>query len=125
MAHQHVTGEDIFFLEEETIHSEAIKKLEKELAQGKTLDQACETLSRLEKPLKSVIIDDLLKIILAEYHFNEGRGLDDIALLLGITYEKIVEVKISMINELQYSFGADFQNEYSHLASFQMLKGQE
>ncbi len=115
MAHQHVTGEDIFFLEEETIHSEAIKKLEKELAQGKTLDQACETLSRLEKPLKSVIIDDLLKIILAEYHFNKGRGLDDIALLLGITYEKIVEVKISMINELQYSFGADFQNEYSHL----------
>ena len=116
MAYQHFKGEDIFFLEEDTIHAEAIKKLEKELARGKTLDQACEVLSRLEKPLQAVIIDDLLKIILAEYHFSKGRGLDDIALLLGTSYEKIAAVKAAMIQELQFSFGSDFQsNEYSYL----------
>lgn len=114
MAYQQLKGEDAFFLDEDTIHPEAIKKLEKEIARGKTLDQACEVLSRLEKPLKSVIIDDLLKIILAEYHFSKGRGLDDIALLLGVSYEKITTVKIAMIQELQYTFAVGFQHEYSH-----------
>ncbi len=115
MAYQQFKGEDIFFLEEDTIYTEAIKKLEKELAKGKTLDQACEVLSRLEKPLKSVIIDELLRVILAEHHFTKGRGLDDIALLLGISYEKVAAAKTAVIQELQYSFGADFHYEHSYL----------
>jgi hypothetical protein len=46
---------NIDFLEDDTLYEGAIKKLEKELAKGKTLEQACRVLSAVEQALKSII----------------------------------------------------------------------
>ena len=107
--------ENINFLEDDTLYEGAIKKLEDELAKGKTLEQACQVLSAVEQALKSIIIDDFLQMIIAEYHFGKGRGIDDIALLLGVPYEKVESAKAAMLMDLNQTFGAGFENEFSHM----------
>lgn len=86
--------------DEELFYEQTIRRLRLETSRGKTYDQACRILSDVEKHLHSEIEADFLKIIVAERHFGDGYGIDDIALLLDLPYAKIEEVRNHMMRDL-------------------------
>ncbi|MEW6518133.1 MAG: hypothetical protein AB1461_01845 [Thermodesulfobacteriota bacterium] len=75
--------------DDEFLYEQAVQKMRKEIAKGKTFAQACEILQELEENLRPLIQDDFLKIIIAEQHFGQGRGIDDVALFLDLPYETV------------------------------------
>lgn len=86
--------------DEELFYEQTIRRLRSETSRGKTYDQACQILSDVEKYLHHEIEEDFLKIIIAERHFGDGYGIDDIALLLDVPYGKIEELRNHMLRDL-------------------------
>lgn len=86
--------------DDELFYEQTVRRLRSEISKGKTYDQACQTLSDVEKYLHKEIEEDFLKIVIAERHFGDGYGIDDIALLLDLPYDKIEEIRNHMLHDL-------------------------
>lgn len=86
--------------DEELFYEQTIRRMRSEVNRGKTYEQACKSLSGVEKYLQKEIGEDFLKIIIAERHFGGGYGVDDIALLLDVPYEKVEEIRNHMLSDL-------------------------
>ena len=78
----------------------AVQKLRLELTRGKTYDQACDSLTDLDQSLKVFVRDEFLKTIIAEEHFGAGVEISDIALLLGLPYEKVESTLLTLLNDM-------------------------
>ncbi len=76
-------------IEDEALYEKTVLKMRQEISKGKTFDQACEILKGIDEPLRPLIRDDFLKIIIAEQHFGQGCGIDDVALFLDLPYETV------------------------------------
>ena len=86
--------------EEEILYEQAMRRLRLEIDKGRTYDQACRAISGLEQELKSEIGEDFLRVLIAERHFGEDYGIDDLALLLDIPYEKIEAIRDFMLRDI-------------------------
>lgn len=82
------------------IYDIAVKTIRKEIASGKTFNEATLALTAINQALRSIIIDDFLKNLIVDQHFNKGRGLDDLALILDLPYEKMETCRDKIVEEL-------------------------
>jgi len=103
-------------IKDNEIHYEqAVQKMRKEIAKGKTFAQACEILQDIEEYLRPLIQDDFLKIIVAEQHFGEGRGIDDVALFLDLPYETVEASKDKIMSEFDELFSGHLSPHISKM----------
>lgn len=86
-------------MEDEVLYEQTVLKMRQEISKGKTFAQACEILKEIDKPLRPLIREDFLKIIIAEQHFGQGCGLDDVALFLDLPYETVVASRETIISD--------------------------
>ena len=86
--------------DDELFYDQTIRRLRSEINKGRTYEQACKSLSEVEKYIQKDIGEDFLKIVIAERHFGGGYGIDDIALLLDVSYEKIEKLRNHMLSDL-------------------------
>jgi|GEM_PF-1353946 len=82
------------------IYENAIKQIRYALAHGRTYDQACENIHGLTTRAMAFIREDFLKIIVAEEHLGSGKTMDDLALTLGIPFERLEDAMASLLHEL-------------------------
>ncbi len=82
------------------IYDRAVKTIRKEIANGKTFNEAILALTSINEALRTIIIDDFLKNLIVDQHFNKGRGLDDLALILDLPYEKMETCRDNIVEEL-------------------------
>ena len=94
--------------EENRIYEDSMAELRSEIDSGRTFDHACECLNGIDQELRALIVDDFLKIVIAEDHFGTGKELDDIALYMGIPYETVATARDEMLQEV----GAEMANQY-------------
>lgn len=93
------------------LYDVAIRTIRQQLSKGKTFNEAIHSLQPIDNALRTIIIDDFLKNIIVDQHFNRGRGLDDLALILDVSYEKLTLCREKIVDELQLHTGekeADF-----------------
>jgi len=95
--------------EESRIYEDAIADLREETDAGRTFDRACERLDGIDPELRALIVDDFLKILIAEDHFGSGKGLDDIALCLGIPYETVETARAEMLEEVGQEMATQYR----------------
>jgi len=91
----------------EMIYEQTLRRLRLEIDKGRTYDQACKAIPDLEHDLKQEIGEDFLRIIIAERHFGEGYGVDDLALLLDVNYEKIEAIRDYMLRDIGNSLNRE------------------
>jgi len=101
--------------DDEILYEQAVKKMRKEIAKGKTFAQACEILQGIEDNLRPLIQDDFLKIIVAEQHFGQGRGIDDVALFLDLPYETVEASKDKIMSEFDELFSGHLSPHISQM----------
>jgi hypothetical protein len=101
--------------DDEILYEQAVQKMRKEIAKGKTFAQACEILQDIGKNLRPLIQDDFLKIIVAEQHFGEGRGIDDVALFLDLPYETVEASKDKIMSEFDELFSGHLSPHISKM----------
>lgn len=81
-------------------YEQAVKKMREELSQGRTYDQACNTLADISQEIKTFIREDFLKIIIAEEHFGAGIEISDIAMFLELPYEKVESARLALLKDM-------------------------
>jgi len=81
-------------------YEHAVKKLREELSKGRTYEQACDVLIDISHEMKTFVIEDFLKIIIAEEHFGAGIEVSDIALLLDLPFEKVEFAKLTLLKDM-------------------------
>ncbi|MBU0485029.1 MAG: hypothetical protein KKB30_11015 [Proteobacteria bacterium] len=86
--------------EVETLYEQSFRQLRSELNKGQTYSQACAKLSDIDQKLKEEIANDFLRSIVAERHFGKGQKIEDIALLLGVTYNIVQDTCNMMLKEI-------------------------
>ncbi|MEO5354586.1 MAG: hypothetical protein H7835_15395 [Magnetococcus sp. XQGC-1] len=90
-----------FSADQERLHAEAIHFLQKRLQKGASWKQASAELAVPDAQFKAVILDDFLKITVAERHFQGGESIKSIARFLQVPVELLVAVKEDMIREVR------------------------
>ena len=104
-------------MEDEVLYEKTVLKMRQEIAKGKTFAQACKILKEVNEALRPLIQDDFLKIIIAEQHFVQGRGIDDVALFLDLPYETIAtsrEIIMSDFSDMMPNHSSKNNNKTSH-----------
>ena len=94
------TNKNLLSADDDMHFDRAFDTLRNEISKGSTLDQAGRALTWMNGELKNTVVNEFIKIIIAEQHFGNGRGIDDIALFLGIPYEKVEGVRNVVEKEL-------------------------
>lgn len=87
--------------DQDRVHAQAIAFLRRQLHQGKSWKKATEALTIDDPRFKAVVLDDFLKITLAERHFQGGEAIKSIARFLQVPVELLTAVKDDMIREVR------------------------
>ncbi len=103
--------DDAFKTEEMKAYEKAITKIREGLSQGLDFDSACNAISIDNEDLRTQIIDDMLKIIIAEEHFAKNVPLGVLANALKIPVDRLEKAKEEMFKEVeQQSVNAFYKN---------------
>lgn len=93
--------------DDELVYEQALRRLRLEIDKGRTYAQACKVITSLDGDLKKELSEDFMRIIIAERHFGEGYGIDDLALLLDVNYEKIEAIRNYMLRDIGNSLNRE------------------
>ncbi|HIJ78843.1 MAG: hypothetical protein OEY01_07210 [Desulfobulbaceae bacterium] len=89
------------FLDEKyELYENAVKKIRGELSLGNSYDHACDTLTDLDQEMKDFVKEDFLKILIAEEYFGGALDIADMALLLGLPYDRIKSSMHSLLQDM-------------------------
>src|SRR5512134_4193867 len=86
--------------EQEGVYRQNIEMIRSSIRDGVKFDVACEFITTPDQDLKNMIVDDALKIEIAEFHYGEGRPLIDVAKKLGIPMERVLKANEEMLEDI-------------------------
>jgi len=94
--------DDFFESEADKAYREAFAKIRAGLEQGLGFDEACKTVEVKDEVLRKQIIDDMLKVILAEEHFAKKISVEDLAKKLKVSVEFLDAIKQIMFHNIAF-----------------------
>ena len=83
------------------MYEKAEAAIREKLGQGLDFDSACAAVKVADEQLRKGIIDDMLKVLIAEEHFTKGVSLDDMAKKLGIETARLEKAKSEMLEDVK------------------------
>jgi hypothetical protein len=89
-----------FTPEQDTIYESAIKHLTEGVEKGWAWKKVSDSVQLADPQLKAVVLDDFLKITIAQRHFQGGEGLKQIAKSLSVPMDLLIALRASMIDEV-------------------------
>ena len=89
-----------FSPEEERLHEAGFARIQEGLAAGLGFDKACDGIEAADAELRRVIVDDYLKVTIAQRNFQGGESTFAIAASLGISVERVEAARREMIAEV-------------------------
>lgn len=87
--------------EESRIYDRALKEILGELSKGASFDEACRSVEVADAQLKSFIVDDALKVVIAEMHYKGGMPLERLADTLKLGIERLSLANREMIEDIE------------------------
>ena len=107
-------SEDAFKTETDKAYEKAEAKIREGLAKGLDFDSACASLKVEDEALRKSIIDDMLKVIIAEEHFTKNATFDELAKKLNIPIKRLETAKMSMLEDVKNSSIKAFYKSLGH-----------
>ena len=95
--------DDAFITETDMAYEKAISRIRAGLEKGLDFDSACASIEAENEELKRHIIDDMLKVIIAEEHYNKNIPLDKLAVALKVPVDRLESAKAEMIEDVKNS----------------------
>jgi len=87
-------------MSDDLIYKTSIEIIRKNIENGQTFDLACESLSINDENLKKAIIDDALKIEIAEMHYGKNIPLIEISRKLDVSMERLLKANNEMLDDV-------------------------
>lgn len=89
------------YTEEETkIYNKAMDKIMEGLKNGLSFQEACGSVDVPDEELKNYILDDALKIMIADMHYVKSLSLQDISDSLRLPVERIEKANHEMLEDI-------------------------
>jgi hypothetical protein len=89
-----------FTPEEDRLHDAGIAAIRAGLAAGEGFDAACGRIEAADPELRRIIVDDFLKVTIAQRHFQGGESTEQVAGALGISTERVEHARREMLAEV-------------------------
>ena len=89
-----------FTAEEERLHEEGFARIAAGLEAGEGFDEVCAGLEIDDPQFKSLVIDDFLKVSVAQRHFQGGESTEALAASLRIPVERVNRARTEMLAEV-------------------------
>jgi len=96
-------GEKWYETEEDKFYNEAISTIRASVLQGASFAKASELVNVDDEALKEAILDDALKVLIAELHFIGKQSLRDIGKKIGVPEGRLNEAKSEMLKDIEAS----------------------
>ncbi|MFA4827616.1 MAG: hypothetical protein WC594_00235 [Thermodesulfovibrionales bacterium] len=94
-------SEDAFLTEEHKKYKKAIEKIKDAVKNGMNFEEACNSVDIEDAEKKTTLIDDALKVLIADMYFMQKMSTDKIAEILKIPIERITSARESMLEEIK------------------------
>ena len=95
--------DDAFLTETDKVYEKAVFKIREGLEKGLDFNSASAAIEVEDKELKKRIIDDMLKVIIAEEHYNKNVPLDKLAAALKVSVDRLETAKREMLEDVKES----------------------
>ena len=95
--------DDALLNETDIAYQDAVKKIREGLEKGLDFNSACAALQIENEKLKNQIIDDMLKVVIAEEHYNKNIPLDKLAATLNVPMDRLESAKAEMLEDVKKS----------------------
>lgn len=93
--------EDAFKSETDKAYEEASALIREALAKGLDFEKACQQINVKDESLRKSIIDDMLKVLIGEEHFGKNIPLDQLALKLNVSIDRLEAAKADMMEDVK------------------------
>lgn len=90
--------------EEDRIYAKGIEMIRSGIVNGVKFDKACEFVTA-DKELKDMIVDDALKIEIAEMHYGKNLSLMEVSRRLGVSMERLLKANNEMMEDIMNTAG--------------------
>ena len=94
-------ADDALLNETDKAYERAIFQIRQGLEKGLDFDSACASVEVIDDELKRHIIDDMLKVIIAEEHYNKNIPLDKLAVALKVSVDRLESAKAEMLEDVK------------------------
>lgn len=95
--------DDAFVTEKDKAYERATAAIREGLAKGLDFDSACAALDLDDETLRMHIIDDMLKVLIAEEHFQHNLPLADLSKKINVPLERLESAKLEMLEDVKNS----------------------
>lgn len=86
--------------EEDKIYNEAMVKIIEGVKNGLNFDEACSNANVDDEKLREFIMDDALKVMIAEMHYIKGLSLYEVASALKVSMETVNKANLEMLEDI-------------------------
>lgn len=94
--------DDEFASDEDVVYEEAVRKIrDGVLKESLTFREAASRVVVDDRELESFIMEDALKVLIAEMHFVAGKTVKEVSSALGIPIEVVERAKNEMLKEVE------------------------
>jgi deoxyhypusine synthase len=107
-------SDDDFKSETAKEYEKASAKIREGLAAGLDFDTACAAIDVKDEELRKSIIDDMLKVLIAEEHFGKNVRLDELAKKLNVPFERLEAAKTAMLEDVRDTSIKAFYKSLGH-----------
>ena len=92
-----------FSEEDNRIYRKGIEMIRTNLENGVKFDLACEFITIEDRELRALIIDDTLKIEIAELHYGKRIPLLEVSKRLGVSIDRLLKASNEMLEDLMHT----------------------
>lgn len=112
-----------FSEDENRIYEETIEKIRSYMNEGLHIDAACEKIEVDDADLKQLIVEDFLKIMIAEMRYEKGMPIEIVAKELNISFERVSRTHQMMLEEVGHTQAQKMREQIPDILDFQEPKG--
>ena len=100
--------DDAFVTDADKAYEKAFAIIRQGIAQGLGFDDACGAIDVPDQDLRLRIIDDMLKVLIAEQHFGKKIPLDDLAQSLKLDISRLERARKEMFRDVEEKSVSEF-----------------
>jgi predicted transposase YdaD len=89
--------------EQGKLYDESVRRIKSAVEKNMSFEQAASLLDVEDKDLKASIVDDALKVLIAEMHFALKKSVEDVAKALKLDTERVKQARAEMLGEVEQS----------------------
>ena len=94
-------NDDAFLKEEDKKYKAILEKIRSAVGTGLGFEEACNTAGIEKNEQNDVIIDDALKVLIVEMHFEKQMPAEEVAAKLKLPVEQVNAARQSMLREIE------------------------